>query len=167
MNKKPNIIVLLQDQQQAMSMEDGHFCLKPNIEQLKRDSIDCIGAHTCNAICSPSRASLMTGVLPHRHGMVDCTHTVPEYRARYDEKLDTLSRVLKEEDYVLSYYGKWHVERSNCLENYGFDEYETEVTIPKFHFTPIDTVSIKTPGYADKTICGVFAEGMECLFSIF
>ncbi len=158
MGKKPNIIFLLEDQQQAQAIEPDHFCKTPNIEMLMQDCVVFNRAHTCNAVCSPSRASLMTGVLPHNHGMIDCTHTVPAYRAEYDAKLDTLSRVLKREGYAMAYYGKWHIERTNKLENYGFDEYETETMIPKFHHTPIDQVTIHTEGYVDKIIAGVFAE---------
>lgn len=126
MGKKPNIIFLLEDQQQAQVIGPDHICKTPNIEMLMQDCVVFNRAHTCNAVCSPSRASLMTGVLPHNHGMIDCTHTVPSYRAEYDAGLDTLSRVLKREDYAMAYYGKWHIERTNKLENYGFDEYETE-----------------------------------------
>lgn len=156
--RKSNIVFLLQDQQQAQSIETEHFCITPNIERMKQDSVVCSQAHTCNAICSPSRASLMTGVLPHRHGMVDCAHAVPPYRARYDAGLDTLPQALKDSGYAMAYFGKWHVERSNKLENFGFDEYETEMTIPKFHLTPLEKVTVHTEGYADKIICGVFAE---------
>ena len=162
MERKPNIIFLLEDQQQAQAIESGHFCLTPNIEELKRDSVTCTRAHTCNAVCSPSRATLMTGMLPHRHGMVDCAHAVPPYRALYDRELDTLSQALKDSGYAMSYYGKWHVERSNHLEDFGFDEYETEVTIPKFSLTPVEKVTVHTEQYADKVICGVFAEDASC-----
>lgn len=158
MAKKPNIIFLLEDQQQACTIESGHFCKTPNIDRIMRDCVVFNRAHTCNAVCSPSRASLMTGVLPHNHGMIDCTHTVPVYRAEYDAGLDTLSRVLKREDYSMAYYGKWHVERTNRLEKYGFDEYETETMIPKFHHTLLDRVTIHTEGYMDKIVAGVFAE---------
>lgn len=158
LERKPNIIFLLEDQQQAQAIEDGHFCITPNIRELKRDSIVCGQAHTCNAICSPSRASLITGVLPHRHGMVDCAHAVPPYRAVFDKDLDTLPQALKDSGYQMSYYGKWHIERSGALERFGFDEYETEMTIPKFQLTPVDKVTVHTPEYSDKIICGVFAE---------
>lgn len=161
MERRPNIIFLLEDQQQAKAIEDGNFCITPNIEQLKQDSVVCTQAHTCNAICSPSRATLMTGVLPHKHGMVDCTHAVPPYRAHFDDTLDTVSQALKDSGYTMAYYGKWHVERSGKLEKFGFDEYETEMMLPKFRLTPIKKVTVRTPEYADKIICGVFSENSD------
>lgn len=159
--QRPNIIFLLEDQQQARAIEEESFCIKPNIDQLRKDSVICTQAHTCNAICSPSRATLMTGVLPHRHGMVDCTHAVPPYRAHFDDTLDTVSQALKDSGYSMAYYGKWHVERSGKLENFGFDAYETEREIPKFHLTPLKKVTVHTPEYADKIICGVFSESSD------
>ena len=102
------------------------------------DSVVFDRAYASNAICSPSRASLLTGTLPHVHGMVDCTHTVPAYRAEFDDRLDTLTAALHDEGYHVSYYGKWHIERTHQLEKFGIDAYETEMHIPGFHVTMED-----------------------------
>lgn len=160
--KKPNIVFLIQDQMQEQVLRESSGCIMPNLRALMADSINFRNAHTCNAICSPARASLMTGVLPHVHGMVDCTHTVPAYRAEYDETLDMLTRALHDCDYHVSYFGKWHIERSNDLSKFGIDRFETEVQIPGFHVTMEDRVVLKNPGYTDKTVCGIFAESAEC-----
>lgn len=157
--KKPNIIFLIEDQMQRGVLAEDSRCILPNMRALIRDGVDFDHAYTCNAICSPARASLLTGTLPHTHGMVDCTHTVPAYRAEYDYSLDTLTRALSDEGYGISYYGKWHIERSHDLARFGIERYETEVHMPKHPATMIDRMIIKTPGYQDKTICGIFSEG--------
>ena len=54
--------------------------------------------------------------------MVDCTHTVPPYRARFRTSLPTWSESLADAGYYLGYVGKWHIERSRRLETFGFDE---------------------------------------------
>jgi len=158
---RPNVIVLLTDQQQRSCVADNAVCQTPNIDALMAESIRFNNTHCVNAICSPSRASLITGMLPHNHGMIDCAHTVPEYRAKYDQSLDNLPVALKEAGYSLGYYGKWHIERSFKLENFGFDDYMTEKDLPKNALTPIDKVIVKSEGYMDKTICGVYKEGVE------
>jgi len=158
---RPNIIFLIQDQMQQAVIHRESGCIMPNMNDLLADSAEYVRAHTANAICSPARASFFTGTLPHVHGMVDCTHTVPPYRAEYDESLDTVSRALQEEGYHVSYYGKWHIERTHDLQKYGFEDYETELNIPGFHVTMQKKVTLQTPGYADKTVCGVFQEGPE------
>ena len=158
---KQNLIFLIVDQQQRSCITDSRICQTPNIDALMADSLRFNNAHCVNSICSPSRASMITGMLPHNHGMIDCGHTVPEYRAKYDQSLDNLPKILKEAGYHMSYYGKWHIERSFKLENFGFDDFMTERDLPKNPLTPIDKVIVKTNGYMDKTICGVYKEGIE------
>lgn len=149
------------DQQNKSVFGKNSICQTANIDSLMTDSIRFNNTHSVNAVCSPARASLITGMYPHNHGMIDCTHTVPEHRAKYDQTLDNLPIALADEGYVTSYYGKWHIERSLKLENFGFSDYMTEYNMPKFDVTPIDRVVVKSNGYMDKTICGVFKEGIE------
>lgn len=156
--KRPNIIFLIQDQMQQQILKEASQCIMPNLRQLMQDGILFEGAHTANAICSPSRASLLTGTLPHVHGMVDCTHTVPAYRADYDESLDTVTQAFCDEGYQVSYFGKWHIERTHQLEKFGIQNYETEMMIPGFPVTVFDKVTAKNSDYAEKMICGVFSE---------
>lgn len=159
--KKPNIVFLIQDQMQQQVLHEQSGCIMPNLHRLMEDSIEFERAYSCNAVCSPARASLMTGVLPHVHGMVDCTHTVPPYRAEYDETLDTFTRALQDEGYHVSYYGKWHIERTHELKKFGIEDYITERNIPGMNVTMQERVTLKTPGYADKLVCGVFEEGID------
>ena len=120
---RPNILIMMSDQQQAQTVDPDCLCQTPNIDRISAGGMRFTRAHTVNAICSPARASLYTGVLPHTHGMVDCTHTVEDYRARFKADLPTWSQSLQAADYRTGYFGKWHVERSEKLERFGFDEY--------------------------------------------
>ena len=160
--KKPNIIFLIQDQLQQRVFREDSGCILPNLRGLMEDSVVLDHAYSCNAICSPARASLITGTLPHVHGMVDCTHTVPPYRAEYNDQLDTITQAMHDGGYHVSYYGKWHIERTHQLEKFGVDDYETEIHIPGFSVTMEDRVMLTTPGYADKMVCGVFSQGEDC-----
>ncbi len=155
---KKNIILLLVDQQQKACITDNPTCITPNLDKLMGESIRFNKTHTVNAICSPSRASLITGMLPHNHGIIDCTHTVPEYRSKYDQSLDNIYKIIKEQGYNTAYYGKWHIERSFDLNKFGIDDFMTERDLPKTEVTPTDKVIIKSEGYMDKTIAGVFKE---------
>lgn len=121
--KRWNILFLMTDQQQAWTVDPKSPCLTPNLNRLGERSMRFTRMHTVNAICSPTRATLYTGLLPSVHGMVDCTHTVEDYRARFRAELPMWSRELKKAGYQTAHYGKWHVERSNRLENFGFDDY--------------------------------------------
>ena len=155
---KPNIIFLIQDQMQYKVLEESSGCLLPNLKNLIKDGIGFHQAHTCNAICSPARASLLTGTLPHIHGMVDCTHTVPSYRAEFNDSLDTITQAFQDEGYRVSYYGKWHIERSHELEKFGIQHYETEIKIPNFPVSIYDRITVENNGYMKKLLCGIFSE---------
>ena len=123
MTDKPNILIIVTDQQQAATVDPGSPCQTPALDGLARDGVRFTRAYTVNAICSPTRASLLTGVLPSTHGMVDCTHTVPVYRAKLDTSLETWCQRLRAAGYTLGYCGTWHVERSSRLEQGGVEDY--------------------------------------------
>ncbi len=159
--EQPNVIFLIQDQMQQKVTWEISECRMPNLRKMMEDGISFTNAHTCNAVCSPSRASLLTGTLPHIHGMIDCTHTVPSYRAQFDETLDTITQAFHDSGYQVCYYGKWHIERSHQLEKFGIQKYETELHIPSFPVTVYDRVTVENPGYAKKMVCGVFSEGAD------
>lgn len=121
---RPNVIFLMTDQQRADTVAPGSLCQTPVLDRLRQRGVTFNRCYAPNPICSPVRASLMTGMLPHTHGMVDCTHTVPPYRARLDTSLPFWSSGLRGAGYRTGYFGKWHIERSNRLEDFGFDDYE-------------------------------------------
>jgi arylsulfatase A-like enzyme len=158
--KKPNILFLIVDQQNKDAVY-GPRCTTPNINGLQKDGITFERAHSVNAICSPARASLMTGLLPHNHGMVDCTHNVEEFRANFIADESAYFHDIKNQGYKTAYFGKWHVERSLNLKNYGIDEYLVENHGIKFQRTLTDKLVVKQPGYNDRVVCGVHAEPVE------
>lgn len=156
-----NIIFLISDQMQRKAVLVDSRGRMPNLRELCKDSVDFSRTHASNPICSPARASLITGRLPHVHGMVDCTHTVPKYRSDYDYSLPNLPEILNKNGYDICYYGKWHIERSYDLKKFGIEEYETERDIPKRDLTPVSRVTVSADGYKTSSVCGVYAEGEE------
>ena len=122
----PNLLFLITDQQRAETVAPGSPCQTPNLDRLAAGGTRFDRCYSVNPICSPSRASLFTGLLPHSHGMVDVTHAVPAYRADLLPDLPFWPQTLQQAGYHTGYFGKWHVERSNRLENFGFDTYEVE-----------------------------------------
>ncbi len=116
---RPNFLFLMTDHQQAATVNSG-VCLTPSIDGLLARGVRFRRAYTTNAICSPARASLFTGLHVHSHGMYDCTHTVDDARARFRADLPTWSGALSKAGYHCAYFGKWHVERSNDLSRFGW-----------------------------------------------
>lgn len=177
---RPNVLVLLTDQQAASTIEPGSPCRMPNVNQVANDGVRFERAYCPNPICSPSRASMLTGVLPHVHGMTNVTHGVEPYGARFRDNLDTWSERLAADGYHLGYFGKWHIERSGDLGKFGFDNYEIvrsdefqngyaahrrDLGLPE---TPTDSPAnlepsrtISDPGYEDFLLYGVRDEPPE------
>lgn len=163
MNKKkhPNILFLLADQQQYRTIEPGSLCQMPNVGRLRERGIFFSRTRTVNAVCTPSRASLMTGLYPHNHGMVDNTHAVEEFRANFRNDRNMISKQIKAHGYRTGYFGKWHVERSINPGAFGFDRFVTEQHGLEFPRTLIKRRVIQHPGYNDRTVYGVHKEAVE------
>lgn len=123
MNKTagPNILFLMTDQMQANVLEEGHPCLTPNFDRLAEEGVTFTRAYTPNAVCSPARASLMTGLLPHNHGVLAVTHTSDEDQNCLRTDKPHWAQKLREAGYRTGYFGKWHVERTNRLELFGWE----------------------------------------------
>ena len=157
---QPNLLFLITDQQRGDTIDPATPCQTPNLDRLAAGGTRFTRCYAPNPICSPTRASLMTGLLPHSHGMVDVTHAVPAYRAELKADLPFWSRNLQAAGYHTGYFGKWHIERTNRLEHFGFDVYEVEqyhqlqgLVDPNVKMKPVCRVRQK--GYKDFLLYGV------------
>ncbi len=116
--KRPNILFLMCDQMQKKSLQEA---LTPNFDSLVKDSVYFNNAYTTNAVCSPARASLMTGLLPHNHGVISVTHTMDSDQCRIREVYPHFAISLKENGYNTGYFGKWHVDQEEDPTKFGWD----------------------------------------------
>ena len=117
---RPNILFLMTDQMQARVLDPDHPCQTPNLDRLARRGVRFTRAYTPNAVCSPARASLMTGLLPHNHGVLTVTHTVDDDQSCLRTDHPHWAQYLARAGYQTGYFGKWHVERSNRLPTFGW-----------------------------------------------
>jgi len=120
---KKNLLFLMVDQMHGQVLEKENPCITPNLDKLARNGVKFQRAHTPNPVCSPARASIMTGLLPHNHGVTTVTHTVDEDQSNLRTDKEHWAQRLKEDGYKTAYFGKWHVERTNQLHNFGWDTY--------------------------------------------
>ena len=116
----PNILFLMADQMQARVLEQDHICQTPYLDRLAAEGTRFTRAYTPNNICSPTRASLMTGLMPHNHGVLEALYPgVPDLHALRLEKPHFAQRLV-DVGYRTGYFGKWHVERTNDLSKFGW-----------------------------------------------
>ena len=100
----PNIIYILADQWRAQDMgyAGNSDVQTPNLDQLAQQSVVFTNAVSGCPVCSPHRASLLTGQYPLTHGVFY------NDKPLRNEAL-TIAEVFKEEGYQTAYIGKWHV----------------------------------------------------------
>ncbi|MBP6964423.1 MAG: sulfatase [Armatimonadetes bacterium] len=115
--KRPNLIFILTDDHRydAMGfMGRTPFLETPNMDRLAREGATLTNAFVTTALCSPSRASFLTGAYAHRHGVVNNEANDP------DPAFETFPQALRTAGYETAYVGKWHMERKSDPRP-GFD----------------------------------------------
>ena len=102
---KPNILFLLPDQwrAQAFGFAGDPNVQTPRLDRLERECVNFTQAVAGMPVCSPTRASLLTGQRPLTHGVF--VNDVP-----LGTNAVTLAKVLKAEGYDTACIGKWHVD---------------------------------------------------------
>lgn len=138
--KKPNVVFILVDDLglHDLSVTGSNYYETPNIDKLAEQGMIFTQGYAASRVCSPSRASIMTGRFTARHGITDWigAKTGTEWRAhgRQDKLLPadyvhslpkedvTLAEAMKNAGYRTFYAGKWHLGKEGSYpENHGFD----------------------------------------------
>ncbi len=134
--QKPNIVFILADDLgwSDLPVYGNKFNEAPNITKLAQNGMRFTNAYAAGPVCSPTRASIMSGQYPARVGIIDWIPghwrpyeevTVPSNRTQFlPEEIVTIAEALKESGYATALYGKWHLggEKEHHPLNQGFDE---------------------------------------------
>ncbi|MBD3183432.1 sulfatase-like hydrolase/transferase [Candidatus Poribacteria bacterium] len=156
MQKQPNILFLMTDHTNAQAISPDSQCLTPNLDQLASEGIRFGRFYSTNAICSPARASLMTSTYPSTHGMWDCTHTQrKEWVDVPADRFEYFTHLMSDAGYYNAYFGKWHVEQSNKLEDFGWHTYDRSCANARSKAIPGTELIIPKEGYRDYLLAGV------------
>ncbi len=105
MNELPNILIIYPDQMRydAMGCAGNPVIKTPHIDRLAGEGVQFVQAYSSYPVCSPFRASVLTGKYPQKHGMIQ-----NHFPLRADQTF--LAEVLKDAGYRTGYIGKWHLE---------------------------------------------------------
>ncbi len=120
----PNVVIIFTDDQGYGDL--GAFGAKgyttPHIDSLARDGSKFTNFHVAQAVCSASRAALLTGSYPNRVGIHGALG--PNANHGINDAETTLAEVLKARGYATGMAGKWHLgHRDPFVPNrHGFDE---------------------------------------------
>jgi len=111
---RPNIIFIMADDHaaHAISAYGSRVNTTPNLDRIARTGVRFDNVFATNAICTPSRASILTGQYSHVNG-------VPVFN-RFDSSRMTVSSLLQAGGYYTGMMGKWHLGSDPV----GFDRWE-------------------------------------------
>ncbi|MGY8945542.1 MAG: sulfatase [Flavobacteriales bacterium] len=132
-NEKPNVIFILVDDLgwNDLGYTGSTFYESPNIDKFSNESFEFLSAYSASPVCSPTRASIMTGKHPARVNITDWIPGLdpkdkPLLGAKDLHELPlneiTIAEKLKESGYKTFYSGKWHLGSEGFYpEENGFD----------------------------------------------
>ena len=114
--KPRNIIFILTDDQRydALGFMDHPFLETPNLDSLARNGVHLKNAFVTTSLCSPSRASILTGLYAHRHRVVDNNNPIQPGTVFF-------SQYLQKAGYETAFLGKWHMGGDTDAVQPGFD----------------------------------------------
>ena len=116
--EKPNVLFILCDDHRFDCLgAAGHpFLETPHIDAMARDGAMLTHAYVTTSLCSPSRASILTGQYAHNHRVVDNYHPV-------DPNLVFFPQHLQKAGYETPFIGKWHMGSDIDDPQRGFDHW--------------------------------------------
>jgi len=139
--KQSNIVFILVDDlgSHQLGCYGSTFYETPHIDSLAREGMKFINAYAASTVCSPTRASIMTGKYPARLHLTDYIpgrvpqHTllsVPDWTKQLLTEETTIAEVLKTAGYATGHFGKWHLNKDKNYEagrpgdpgSQGFDD---------------------------------------------
>lgn len=137
---KPNVLFILVDDYgyTDCSVMGSKYYETPNIDRIANEGMLFTDGYATCQVCSPSRASILSGKFPARHGITDwigaktgeewsklgrATKLLPpDYADHLQQRYTTLPEALKEAGYTTFFAGKWHLgEKGSWPEDHGFD----------------------------------------------
>ena len=115
-----NVILILSDDHRfdflGFHEDSPGFLETPNFDRMSNEGAHLKNAFVTTSLCSPSRATILTGQYMHQHKVVDNQRAVPDGTRFFPE-------YLQEAGILTAYIGKWHMGHDNDNPRKGFDHW--------------------------------------------
>ncbi|MDT0631009.1 sulfatase [Rubrivirga sp. S365] len=115
-----NVVIILSDDHRYDFMgfmpQAPDFLRTPNMDRMAAGGAHVANAFVTTSLCSPSRASILTGQYAHNHGVVDNTSPIPEGTRFFPQDLQAAG-------YQTALIGKWHMGEDDDQPRPGFDRW--------------------------------------------
>ena len=132
--RKPNFVIILADDMgYGDSSVYGGWIKTPHLEALAAGGLKFTDFHASGAVCSPTRAGLMTGRYQQRAGVPGVINADPKTSAHYrglNVSEVTFPKLLKKAGYTSAIFGKWHLGYTRNFNplHHGFDRFRGYVS---------------------------------------
>lgn len=162
-SRRPNIVFILTDDHGAgaISAYSGAVNTTPNLDRLADEGARMDALYCTNSICTPSRASILSGTYSHVNG-AGTIYSTFDYRVR------TFPQVLHDCGYRTALFGKWHLGHGPENDPQGFDEWriyrgQGEYNDPVMYGIDADgeRVDDAVPGYATDTVTDLALDWLD------
>ena len=113
-----NVVFILSDDHRydAMSFLDHQFARTPHMDAMAENGVHLKNAFVGTSLCSPSRASILTGLYTFRHRVIDNNRMVPKGTLFFPQ-------YLKQAGFATAFVGKWHMGAADDSPRPGFDHW--------------------------------------------
>jgi N-acetylglucosamine-6-sulfatase len=154
----PNVVFILTDDQRwdAMSIAGNSYLQTPNIDRLAKEGIHFRNHFCTTSLCSPSRASILSGLYAHSHGV---TNNFTDY----PEDLPSFPRQLQLAGYETAYIGKWHMGEQSDEKRKGFDFWISHKGQGQYYDNTFNINGIRTTtkGYYTKVVTDMACQWLK------
>lgn len=163
---KPNIIYILTDDQRYDELGFMNPLLEtPNMNSIAENGVHFKNAFVTTALCSPSRATILTGQYANTHGVVDNNAPIPEGTEFFPKHMQNVG-------YNTGFVGKWHMGNQSDQPQAGFDkwisfegqgEYYPELKDGSIAKLNIDGTRVDQKGYITDELTDYAIEWLDSL----
>ncbi len=147
--KQPNVVFVLTDDQRADAVgyhENSLLGIEtPNIDRLADEGARFNNMFVTTSLCSPSRASFLSGTYTHTHGVYNNF-------TDYPHELKSFPLLLQKAGYQTAYIGKWHMGEGDDNARPGFDYWVTHKGQGKYYDTTFNVNGDR------KTVAGYYTD---------
>jgi arylsulfatase A-like enzyme len=145
---KPNIVLIMADDlgYGDLGCYGNTHIRTPNVDSLAAGGVRFTDFHSNGAVCSPTRAALMTGRYQQRAGIDEVVYAATARHHGLDPSEVTIADVLRKAGYATAIFGKWHLgyQPSFNPDKQGFQDFRGFVSGNVDYFSHVDQA-----GYAD------------------